>query len=149
MLHQSTVAQVADSEASVEDFNFTDLKNKLEKVLNDIPEVDDPFPFTLQMVTIVQKEDDVYYVEFESLMQYLKYSDIDIVTAFNQLSDEYDIDKDNLYLVLPCKDKLFYALDDYKSCPSHVGEKLLKKVNKILSLIEQLKGVGIKVLISD
>lgn len=148
MLH-STIAQVADAEATVEDFNRSDLKCKLEKLLSDIPEVEDPIPFTLQMITVLQKDEDTYYVDFDSLMRYIHYSDLDVITVFNQLADEYDIDKDKLYLVLPCKDKLMYTFDEYKCCPSHVGEKLLKKVGNIVSLIENLQAAGINIVIWD
>ena len=148
MLH-SVLSQVADAEATREDYNFTDIKVKLEKILSEIPEVDDPIPFTLQMITILQKDNDTYFVDFDSLMKYIKYTDLDVITVFNQISEEYDVDKDKLVLVLPCKDKLLYAFDDYKSCPAYIQEKLLKKVGNIISLIENLQDAGIKIVIWD
>lgn len=148
MLH-STIAQVADTEATVEDYNMSDVKFKLEKLLHDIPEVEDPIPFTLQMITILQKDEHTYYVDFDSLMRYIKSSDLDVITVFNQIADEYDVSKEDLYLVLPCKDKLLYVFDEYKACPSHKGEKLMKKTNNLIQLIENLQNAGIKLVLWD
>ena len=149
MLHSSTLAQVADAEETVEDYNYSDLKCKLEKLLSDIPEVEDPIPFTLQMITVLHKDDNTYYVDFDSLIRYIKDSELDVITVFNQLSEEYGIEKEHFYLVLPCKDKLLYAFEEYKCCPSYRGEKLLKKINNIVSLIENLQAAGINIVIWD
>ena len=148
MLH-STISQVADAEATREDINLSDIKLKLEKRLSNIPTIDDPFPFTLQMITIFKKDENTYYVDFDSLMRYIEYSDLDVVTVFNQLSEEYGVEKSKLCLVLPCKNKLLYAFNDYAACPASIGEKVLSKVSNLLSLIDQLESVGINCVFCD
>lgn len=149
MLH-STISQVADAESTTEDFNLSDVKVRLEKILHDIPEVDkDDIPFTLQMITVIQKDDHTYYVDFDSVIKYIKCNDLDVVTTFNQIADEYDISKEDLCLLLPCKDKLSHAFEDYKACPAHKAEKLLKKTGKLVELVENLQKAGIKVAVLD
>lgn len=149
MLHESIISRTASSEIpQMDNVEKVNLSSKLEEILDDIKVVEKPIPYTLETITIA-KDNDIYYVDFESLMNYMNTNNETVYDTFKKLEDLYDIDKDDMYLVLPCKEKLMHAMKEIDCSTSIDKHRCANSVAKTLILIDNIKKEGINMVISD
>ena len=150
MLHESIISRTASSEISqVKNTEKIDLTAKLKEIRSTIDVVENPIPYTLQTITIAHSEDDKYYVDFESFINYINVNDTNAHDTWKALEEEYDIDSDDMYLVLPCKEKLMDAIDEIDCSTSIAKHKCCNSIAKMLIMIQNIKDEGIKMVISD
>lgn len=150
MLHESIISRTASSEISqVHNNEKIDLTAKLKEILSTIDVIENPIPYTLQTITIAHSEDDKYYVDFESFMNYIHVNDATAYNTWKALQDEYDIDDDDMYLVLPCKNKFLDSIDEIDSSTSIAKHKCCNSIAKMLILIQNIRNEGIKMVIAD
>ena len=149
MLHESIISRTASSEISqMHNVEKIDLNTKLQEIINDIKVVEKPIPYTLETITIA-KDEDVYYIDFESFMNYINTNGETAYDTIKKLEDLYDIDKDDMYLVLPCKEKLFDSIKEIDCETSSKKHKCCNSISKIIIMIDNLKKEGINLVISD
>ena len=149
MFHESVIARTASSEVSqLNNVEKIDLKSQLENVICNLEVVNRPIPYTLESV-IIANDDGKYYVDFESFVNYINVSESTAYDGWKKIEEHYDISADDMYLVLPCKEKFNDAINEVDCSTAIAKHKCMNSIAKMVIMIENLQNDGINLVISE
>lgn len=150
MLHESVISRTASAEISqIANAGKINLNEKMNEILSEIETIDNPIKYTLESVTIFNDNNRRYYVDFESFVNYINTNEASAMDAWGQLEEEYGILSEDMYLVLPCKEKFIDAINEYDCSTSIAKHKCANSISKSLIMIDNLKNAGINMVIAN
>ena len=150
MLHESVISRTASAEISqIANAGKINLNEKMNEILSEIETIDNPIKYTLESVTIFNDNNRRYYVDFESFVNYINTNEASAMDAWGQLEEEYGILSEDMYLVLPCKEKFVDAINEYDCSTSIAKHKCANSISKSLIMIDNLKNAGINMVIAN
>lgn len=151
MLHESIISRTASAEISqIANAGKINLNEMMNDVLSNIETIDNPIKYTLESVTIFNDNNKRYYVDFESFVNYINTNEeATAIDAWKQLEEEYGILSEDMYLVLPCKDKFIDAINEYDCSTSIAKHRCANSISKSLIMIDNLRNAGINMVIAN